>query len=64
MLVLAIVGCKTSCCPLRYYLDSLNNPLIMDDPECAAITEKAYSYFKLSYQEKVGSNVTVAPCKV
>ena len=25
----------------------------MDDPSCARITEKAYAYFKLPYQEKV-----------
>ena len=33
----------------------------MEDPECAAITEKAFTYFKLSYQEKVGSYITVTP---
>ena len=38
----------------RYYLDTLNDPFIMDDPKCALITEQAYAYFKLSYQEKVG----------
>ena len=37
----------------RYYLDTLNDPFVMDDPQCALITEQAYVYFKLSYQEKV-----------
>ena len=37
----------------RYYLDTLNDPFVMDDPSCARITEKAYAYFKLPYQEKV-----------
>ena len=37
----------------RYYLDTLNDPFVMDDPQCALITEQAYAYFKLSYQEKV-----------
>ena len=39
--------------PTRYYLDSLNDPFIMDNPKCAAITEQAYVYFKLPYQDKV-----------
>ena len=38
----------------RYYLDTLNDPFVMDDPQCALITEQAYAYFKLPYQEKVG----------
>ena len=42
------------CSYRRYYLDTLNDPFVMDDPRCALITEQAYAYFKLSYQEKVG----------
>jgi len=37
----------------KYYLDTLNDPFVMDDPRCAIITEQAYAYFKLPYQEKV-----------
>ena len=37
----------------RYYLDTLSDPFVMDDSQCAAMTESAFIYYKLPYSEKV-----------